>query len=214
MKEFTMDVTIQGTNVKVTGDIEAYARKKLDRLDRYLPRIREVRVELSQENTRRGEDLVSAQITVRHARGAILRAEEKVGGDVKKAIDKAVDKMYRRIQRFKGKRSRKGKERFTATLEELSMAEDIPDVEEYVDEYGDLALEYFETQVEGEEDYAIPIARRKDVQLTPMTEIEAIEQMELLGHSFFMFFNASTQTINVLYRRTHGGYGLLVPAIP
>src|SRR5690606_39806981 len=92
MKEFTMDVTIQGTNVKVTSDIEAYARKKLDRLDRYLPRIQEVRVELSHENTRRGEDLVSAQITVRHARGAILRAEEKVGGDIKKAIDKAVDK--------------------------------------------------------------------------------------------------------------------------
>src|SRR5690606_8426856 len=211
MKEFTMDVTIQGTNVKVTSDIEAYARKKLDRLDRYLPRIQEVRVELSHENTRRGEDLVSAQITVRHARGAILRAEEKVGGDIKKAIDNAVDKMYRRIQRFKGKRSRKGKERFTATLEELSMAEDIPDVEEYVDEYVDGSAERVEAGIA--EDYAVPSARRKDIDLTPMTEIEAIEQMELLGHNFFMFFNADTQTINVLYKRSVGGYGLLAPVI-
>lgn len=209
-----MDVTIQGTNVKVTEDIETYARRKLDKLDRYLPRIREVRVDLSHEHTRRGEDLVSAQITIRHVRGAILRSEEKTGGDIKKAIDKAVDKMYRRIQRFKGKRSRKGKERFTATIEELNLAEDIPDVEEYVEEFPDMLSQYYETQVEGEEEYVVPIARRKDVQLAPMSEMEAIEQMELLGHSFFMFFNASTQTINVLYRRTNGGYGLLVPVIP
>ncbi len=209
-----MDVTIQGTNVKVTEDIESYAKKKLDKLDRYLPRIREIRVELTHEHTRRGEDLVSAQITVRHERGAILRAEEKTGGDIKKAIDKAVDKMYRRIQRFKGRRIRKGKERFTATIEELDIAEDIPDVEEYVEEFSEMVSQYFETQVEGEEEFAVPIARRKDIQMAPMSEIEAIEQMELLGHSFFMFYNAGTQTINVLYRRTNGGYGLLVPVIP
>lgn len=209
-----MDVTIQGTNVKITEDIEAHARKKLDRLDRYLPRIREVQVDLSHEHTKRGEDLVSAQITVRHSRGAILRAEEKTGGDVKKAIDKAVDKMYRRVQRFKGRRIRKGKERFTATLEELSLAEDIPDVEEFVEENVDLSSGDYATQLEGDEEYVVPIARRKDVQLSPMTEVEAIEQMELLGHSFFMFYNADTQIINVLYRRTSGDYGLLVPAIP
>lgn len=206
-----MDVTIQGANVKVTDDLEQYARKKLDRLDRYLPRISNVRVDLSYEHTRRGEDLMSAQITVRHARGAILRAEDRTTGDPKKAIDNAVDKMYRRIQRFKGKRSRKGKERFTATLEELSMAEDIPDVEEYVDEYVDGSAERVEAGIA--EDYAVPIARRKDIELTPMTEIEAIEQMELLGHNFFMFFNADTQTINVLYKRSVGGYGLLAPVI-
>lgn len=206
-----MDVTIQGTNVKVTDDLDTYARKKLDRLDRYLPRIREVRVDLSYEHTRRGEDLVSAQITVRHARGAILRAEERTTSDAKKAIDKAVDKMYRRIQRFKGKRSRKGRERFTATAEELTMAEAIPDVEEFAEEFADGSAEPLETGTV--EEYVVPIARRKDIELSPMTEIEAIEQMELLGHTFFMFFNADTQTINVLYKRTSGDYGLLVPVI-
>ncbi len=210
-----MDVTILGANVKVTDDIESYARKKLDRLDRYLPHIQEVRVDIAHEHTRRGENLISAQITIRHERGAILRAEDKSANDAKKAIDKAVDKMYRRIQRFKGKRSRKGKERFVATLEELNLAEDIPDVEEFVDEYAELADEYQETQLEGDgmETLPFPIARRKDVALAPMTEIEAIEQMELLGHAFFMFFNADTQVINVLYRRTSGDYGLLVPVI-
>ena len=206
-----MDVTIQGTNVKVTDDLEEYARKSLDRLDRYLPRISTVRVDLSYEHTRRGEDLMSAQITVRHARGAILRAEDRTTADAKKAIDKAVDKMYRRIQRFKGKRSRKGKERFMATAEELNLAEDIPDIEEFVDEYADGSAASIEAGIA--EDYGVPIARRKDIELAPMTEVEAIEQMELLGHSFFMFFNADTQTINVLYKRTSGDYGLLAPVI-
>jgi putative sigma-54 modulation protein len=208
-----LDVTIEGTNVKVTEDLEDYTRSKLDKLDRYLPRIREIEVDLTHEHTKRGEDRVSAQITVRHKRGAILRAEEKTTGDIKKAIDGAVDKMYRRIQRFKGKRVRKGKERFVATLEELNIAEDIPDVDEYVDEYAALAAEYETRAVDDGNDY-VPIARRKDIELNPMTEIEAIEQMELLGHNFFMFFNADTQTVNVLYRRTSGDYGILVPVTP
>jgi putative sigma-54 modulation protein len=206
-----MDVTIQGTNVKVTDEIKEYARQRMERLDRYLPRISEVRVDLSSEHTRRGEDLMSAQITVRHTRGAILRAEDRTTADAKKAIDKAVDKMYRRIQRFKGKRSRKGKERFTATAEELTLAEAIPDVEEFVDEFLNGAAEPLEAGAA--EDYVVPIARRKDIELAPMTEVEAIEQMELLGHSFFMFYNADTQTINVLYKRTSGDYGLLAPVI-
>ncbi len=208
-----MDVTIEGTNVRVTEDLEDYTRNKLDKLDRYLPRIREIEVDLTHEHTKRGEDRVSAQITVRHDRGAILRAEEKTTGDIKNAIDGAVDNMYRRIQRFKGKRIRKGKERFTATIEELDLAEDIPDVDEYVDEYAAIAAEY-EANSNDDSDYYIPIARRKDIELNPMTEVEAIEQMELLGHNFFMFFNADSQTINVLYRRTTGDYGILVPVTP
>lgn len=206
-----MDINIEGTNIKVTTEIEEYARTKLDKLDRYLPRIRDINVDLSHEHTKRGEDLVIAQITVRHARGAILRAEEKTTADVKKAIDKAVDKMYRRIQRFKGKRNRKGRNRFTATIEELNLAEAIPDVEEYTDEYAELAAEYEAVE---DRDEQMPIARRKDIELNPMTEIEAIEQMELLGHNFFMFYNADTMTINVIYRRDRGDYGILVPNTP
>jgi putative sigma-54 modulation protein len=122
--------------------------------------------------------------------------------------------MYRRIQRFKGKRDRKGRDRFIATIEELSLAEDIPDFEEYVDEYSQLAAEYEAMADSGDTLPAIPIARRKDVELRPMTEVEAIEQMELLGHNFFMFYNADTHIVNVLYRREKGDYGLLVPNTP
>lgn len=199
-----MDVKIEGSNIRVSDDLEQYTLKKLDRLDRYLPRIRLVEVELSHEHTRRGSDLVSAQITLRHERGAILRAEEKVESEIRFAVDGAVDKLYRQIQRFKGKRIRRGRDRFVASVEELSLAEDIPDLGDFQDEYGD----------GDEERERLPIARRKDVELNPMSELEAIEQMELLGHDFFMFFNADTLVINVIYRRRRGDYGLLVPMTP
>lgn len=199
-----MEVIIRGNGLKVTQALESYAKKKLDRLDRYLPNISDVRVDLAHQHTKRGEDMVIAQITVRHQRGAILRAEEKAAGDIHVAINAAVDKMYRRIQRFKGKRRRKGRERYTATVEELSMAEAIPGVEEYVEEY---------QEVPDAEAVGAPIARRKEIVATAMNEAEAIEQMELLGHNFFVFFNDSTGGINVLYRRAEGGYGVLVPRV-
>lgn len=195
-----MDITIRGHNVTVTDALESYARKKLDKLDRYLPNIAEIRVDLSHEHTKRGEDLVSAQVTVRHKRGAILRAEERTTGDILVAVNGAVDNMHRRIQRFKGKRSRKGRERFSATMEELNVAEAIPDVEEYVDE---ATPEPPQTE----------IVRRKEVEVVAMNEEEAIEQMELLGHTFFAFFNAEAGNINILYKRTSGGYGVLVPRV-
>ncbi|MBC7871849.1 MAG: ribosome-associated translation inhibitor RaiA [Chitinophagaceae bacterium] len=202
-----MDVLIRGHNVKINDSLEEFARSKLGRLDRYLPHILEVRVDLSCQHNSRGEDLNIAQITLKHERGAILRAEEKVEGEkrdsLEAAINLAVDKMYRQITRFKGKqrvnRKERG-ERFIATVEELELAEDIPG-----DEMSELAAEYGE--------FADSIIRRKQVEVSLMSEEEAIDQMELLGHSFFMFHNAATGTINVLYRRDSGGYGVLVPQL-
>lgn len=198
-----MDVSIHGRNIRITDSLEDYARRKIDRLDRYLPNIANIRVDLSSEHTRRGENMVAAQITIRHQRGAILRVEEKIFGDIQVAIDSAVDKMYRQIQRFKGKHQRKGSTRFTATLEELDIAEAIPDVEEYVEEERAAEAPPEET----------PIIRRKEIALSAMSEAEAIEQMELLSHAFFVFFNADTGGINILYRRNSGGYGVLVPQV-
>jgi putative sigma-54 modulation protein len=195
-----MDVIIQGHNLRVTDALESYTRKKMDKLDRYLPNIYDVRIDLSSERTKRGEDLAIAQITIRHSRGAILRAEERSPGDINAAINSAVEKMYRRIQRFKGKRIRKGRERFTATLEELNAAEQIPDMEVFED-------------IPETEEAEREIVRRKEVPVVAMNEAEAIEQLELLGHSFFVFFNDATGGVNVLYKRTSGGYGVIVPRL-
>ena len=196
-----MQIDIQGRNLRVTEALTSYAQKKLEKLDRYLPNIVDVRVELGRENTRRGEDLAVAQITVRHKRGAILRAQETTPGEIEAALNLAVDKMYRQIERFKGKRSRKGHERFAATLEELGIAEANPDMLQ--DGAEELAEDSVDTLV----------TRRKTVSVTAMTEEEAVEQMELLGHSFFLFFNEATGSVNVVYKRRAGDYGVLHPEI-
>ncbi|HVU11903.1 MAG TPA: ribosome-associated translation inhibitor RaiA [Phototrophicaceae bacterium] len=197
-----MEIVIQSRNLKVTDGLDTYVHRKLEKLDRYLPNIAEVRVELGHEHTRRGEDLSVAQITVRHQRGALLRAQETVPGEIENALNLAIDKMYRQIQRFKGKRERKGRERFSATLEELGIAEAIPNVE--VD--GNL-------QAETEAEQEAQVIRRKNVAVSAMSEDEAIEQMELLGHTFFVFFNQTVGAVNVVYKRRAGGYGVLNPQV-
>jgi putative sigma-54 modulation protein len=199
-----MEMKIHSQNLPVNEALEEYATKKLEKLDRYLPNIADVRLDLERERTRRGEDLTVAQITVRHRRGAILRAEERVSGvdqeDLISAVNQALDKMYRQIQRFKGKRNRKGRERFSATVEELSMAEAVPIGEDMAEDEEALVLEAL-------------VNKRKEVMVTAMTEREAVEQMELLGHSFFLFFNDATGSVNVVYKRRSGDYGVLVPQV-
>jgi putative sigma-54 modulation protein len=200
-----MDITIQGNNITVADNIAEYAQDKLEKLGRYLPNITSVRADIARHNNSRGRDMVAVQITIRHSRGAILRAEEHMemgdGNVVKVAISNAVDKMYTRIQRFKGKRDdkRRIRDSFGATDEEISMSEEVPSPEE-------LAAP--------DAGWKIPqIIRRKQVSVAAMNEEEAVEQMELLGHDFFMFFNADTNEMCVVYRRSNGGYGVLVPKL-
>ena len=198
-----MDISIHGDGIRISEGLDQYTRSRVDRLDRYLPNIAHVGVELAIIRTHRGADIAIAQITVQHARGAILRAEEKLDIEnrdtIRFAINKAVDKLHRQIDRFKSKRKSKAqkvRDKYRATIAELDVAEDIP-----------------ESAVEVDDDAAAQteILRRKQVELIPMNEDEAIEQLELLDHNFYMFMNADSARVNVLYRRDNGGYGILVP---
>ncbi|MCE2470495.1 MAG: ribosome-associated translation inhibitor RaiA [Anaerolineae bacterium] len=198
-----MDITIHGDGIRISEGLDQYTRSRVDRLDRYLPNIAHVGVELAIIRTHRGADIAIAQITVQHARGAILRAEEKLDIEnrdtIRFAINKAVDKLHRQIDRFKSKRKSKAqkvRDKYRATIAELDVAEDIP-----------------ESALEVDDDAAAQteILRRKQVELIPMNEDEAIEQLELLDHNFYMFMNADSARVNVLYRRDNGGYGILVP---
>jgi len=98
-----MDVNIHGDGIRISEELDRYTRSKINRLDRYLPNIAHIRVELAIIRTHRGADLAIAQITVQHARGAILRAEERMDIEnrdtIRLAINKAVDKLHRQIDR-------------------------------------------------------------------------------------------------------------------
>lgn len=187
-----MDISITTHNVDLTDRLRSHVEKKTGRLDRYMPDLTDVRVDLSSQNTRNAVQRQSAQITIRDGRGTILRAEER-SNDMFAAVDAVVDKLYRQIKRYRGKRrdNRRG-----GGNEEIVIGEPLP----------------FEEEEAVVEDDSV-IVRRKRFPLRPMLSDEAIEQMELLGHNFFVFFNADEEAVNVIYRRDDGNYGLLQPVL-
>jgi putative sigma-54 modulation protein len=187
----SVDVTIHARDINVSPRLREYVEKKISKLDRYLPDITDARVELSEaKSARSAADRQVAQLTV-HSRGAVLRAEERKD-DIFAAVDAALDKMHRQIERYKGKRTRgRGN---GATAETMLESE----VETAFDEAG------------SDDEDAPVVLRRKRFSLTPMNEAEALEQMQLLGHSnFFVFYNADYHRVNVLYRRNDGSFGLI-----
>src|SRR5258708_3233259 len=121
-----MDVQIHARNLTVSDSLQDHAEKKLDRLDRYFPHLTEVRLDIAHEHRHKGGDRVTAQLTIRNTRGTILRAEEKDQADIFVAVDVVVDKMYRQISRYKGKRRRRTGDRFEALEPELAATEALP----------------------------------------------------------------------------------------
>ena len=183
------ELDIQAHNMEVTDRINDYIEKKASKLDKFLPAIEEIRVELSHEKSARSAaDRHVAQITVR-GKNLLLRSEERAD-DIFAAFDTAVDKMQRQIDRYKGKRYR-GRGDGRSAAEVVPMPEPEDEVEE-----------------------EITVVRRKKFALIPMNEAEAFEQMKLLGHdNFFIFFDADANRIKVLYRRRNGTYGLIEPEV-
>jgi putative sigma-54 modulation protein len=188
-----MKLDVHGRNIEVTDWIREYVEKKVDRLDRFLPEIREARADLVYSDTRAAADRYTAQLTI-WSNGQILRAEESTG-DIFASIDAIVDKMYRQIDRMKGRR---------ATIRRRSAVASVAEAE--------LAATYLPEEEEtGEEETRGEIVRTKRFVVQPMYAEEAIEQMELLGHDFFIYFNVDDSEIQVVYRRRDGNYGLLQP---
>lgn len=180
-----MEVKIRGRNIEVTPRLQEYVEKKIGKLDRYLPTIDEAHMELAVEKTRSAQDRQVAQLTIR-SKGALLRAEER-NHDLYTAIDAVLDKMYRQIGRYKGKHQDRVRP-------------------------GAVEPEGEEQPASTEADNTTGrIVRTKSFRMVSINPEEAIEQMELLGHDFYVFFNAEAGAINVLYRRQDGNYGLIQP---
>lgn len=184
---------IYAHNVDVTPRLEQYVEKKTGRLDRYMPNMAELRVDLSTQNARNVAERQIAQITVRDKRGVILRAEEH-NSDMFAAVDAVIDKIYRQIKRYRGKQRNK-RRRGGRDAEDLLALEPLP----------------IEDDQAAMEEQMGSIVRRKRFVVEPMTAEEAIDQMELLGHDFYLFLDMNDDAVNVVYRRRGGNYGLLQP---
>jgi putative sigma-54 modulation protein len=170
-------------NVEVSETIRAYVEKKVGKLGRYLPTLDEGKVEISREGTKLPQQRFTVQVTL-DSRGVLIRAQEK-SKDVRAAIDKVADVLSKRIERYKGKLYDKSRG--------VSFARQGAAIEE--------------------EEIEPPkrVVKTKHFLVKPMPVDEAIKQMELLGHDFFLFVDADTDRLNLLYRRGDGNYGLIEP---
>ena len=189
-----MELIVHGRNVEVTDWIQEYVEKKVGKLDRFLSQVHDARAELTHSSTRAASDRYTAQITI-WTNGQILRAEESTS-DIFASIDAAADKLSRQIKRFKGRRYENKRRAVSASTVAAEMVEETPE------------------ETTGEEETSRGyIIRRKEFVLQAMQEEEALEQMELLGHDFFVFLNPETNTANIIYRRKDANYGLLQPTV-
>lgn len=180
-----MNFSIRGQNLEVTDAIRDYVEKKLRRLERYFeaPLTSDVYVTLS---VLKGYQAVEVTIPLS---GVLLRAEER-NNDMYASIDLVVDKLERQIRKHKTKANRQirqeGGKRDLFRVDTSSA---------YVDEEDDFEL-----------------VRNKRFTLKPMDVEEAILQMNMVGHNFFVFSNMDTDQVNVVYKRNDGKYGLIEPA--
>ena len=184
-----MLISVKGKNVEVTDALRRYAERKIDRLAKYLSGLKEAQVTASVE---RGRHCVEVWLEGDHIR---LRGEER-GDDMYASIDQVVEKLEQRVKRFKGRiyaRKTDAGPREKEALKEALFAE------------AEAAGEPFTPE-------ELPtIVRTKRFPIKPMMPDEAALEMELLHHDFYVFLNAESEQVNVVYRRKDGNYGLIEP---
>ncbi len=179
-----MELQITGKNIELSPAVRHYIERKLSKLSRHLPNITESKVEISEEKTKSPQQHFVVQVTV-DSNGTLLRSQER-GADLFTAIDKVAAVINRQVEHYKGKRHDKRKGSSFARGEFSEEAEEQP---------------------------LRKVVKVKQFTVKPMSVAEAIDQMELLGHDFFLFFNADSKGLNLLYRRKDGNYGLIEPEL-
>lgn len=180
-----MELQITGKNMEILPAVRSHIERKLGKLSRHLPNITESKIEISEEKTKSPQQRFVVQVTI-DSNGTLLRGEER-GKDMFVAIDKVAEVMSRQIEHYKGKRYEKGR---GSSLARSGFSEEV-----------------------AEERPLGRVVKIKRFTVKPMSVDEAMGQMELLGHDFFLFFNADSEELNLLYRRKDGNCGLIEPEL-
>ena len=174
-----MEIIVHGSKIKITEAMNDYIKEKLGKLDKYLENGENVRANVMVK-VRNHEQTVEITIPLK---SFILRSEE-TKEDFYAAVDKTIDKLERQV--------RKNKTRM--------MSKQVKPVHEF---------EFSVIEVEKEDKEESKIVKRKTVEVKPMNEEEAILQMELLGHQFYLYKDSETDKTVVLYKRNDGNYGVI-----
>ena len=178
-----MRLQVKGRNLEVSDSIRTYAEQKLAKLGKQLNDATLVELELAVEKNPSISANQIAEITV-WTKGPTLRARES-SKDMRASIDQLTEKLVRQVRHYRDKRRPGGARHY------VSVDEGAPAMAEELDEP--------------------QIVKTKHFPVKPMSVEEAVLQMELIGHDFFVFRNAETDEVNVVYRRNAGGYGLIEP---
>jgi putative sigma-54 modulation protein len=179
-----MRLQVKGRNLEVSDQIRQYAEDKLAKLDRLVKDPTRVELVLAVEKNPSIPDNHVAEATV-WTKGPVLRARE-TSGDMKASIDQLVDKLERQVKRYRDKRRPRKHDRPESATPEPAL---------------------LELPAEGP-----AIVKTKQFAIKPMMPDEAVLQLELVGHNFFVFRNAESDETNVVYRRRDGDYGLIEPS--
>lgn len=181
-----MEFLVRGENVEVTPALRDYVEKRMGKLEKYFEYGKDIEANVTLKVYKDGHRVeVTIPLT-----GLLLRAEDKTN-DMYAAIDNVVEKLELQVRKYKTKVNRKLRE--SDGLKGLSQIETNG-----------------KTEVPGEEE-ELEIVRTKRFNLKPMDAEEAILQMNLLGHNFFVFQNVETDQVSVVYKRKDGRYGLIEP---
>lgn len=174
-----MEIIIRGDKMKITEAMNNYINEKLGRLDKYLENSDTVRANVIVK-VKNHEQTVEITIPLK---SFILRSEE-TKEDFYAAVDKTIDKLERQV--------RKNKTRLMSKQVKPSYD-----------------FNFDKIVIEDEQEEEHQIVKRKKVEVKPMDEEEAILQMELLGHQFYMYKDSETNKATVIYKRSDGNYGLI-----
>ena len=176
-----MKFTFACKKISLNDSIKEYAEKKISKLDKYFPEEADAFVTFAVEKKNR----CVVELTIRSTNGTLFRAEtEDPDGDMRGAIDEAVSFIDRRI--------RKNKTRLARNLRPDALASTVP------------------AEFDVVEEPEFDVVRTKRFAVKPMTTEEAILQMNLLDHDFYVFRNSDDDSISIVYHRKNGGYGLIV----
>jgi putative sigma-54 modulation protein len=185
-EEALVRLQVKGKNVEVSDSLKSYAQEKLGKLDKHLNAAVRLELELAVERNPSISENQIAEATV-WTKGPVLRARES-STDMRASIDQLVEKLERQARRYRDKR-RRGPGRNHGNGPELDSRPVVPDEESPV------------------------LVKTKQFAVKPMTPEEAVLQLELIGQDFFVFQNAESDDVNVVYRRRDGDYGLIEPQV-
>jgi putative sigma-54 modulation protein len=177
-----MELQITGTNTEISPASQQYVEKKLSKLNKHLPDIIDIKVEISEEKTKAPEQHFLVRVTVSSGVGGVFHGEERAE-ELFKAVDKVADIMTRQLERHKGKLYDRGRGN---PLARGKAGAEVP------------------------AGVAKPVKTERRV-IEAMSPDEAVEKMEEQGSDFFIFADAGDGNMRVVYRRSDDSYGLIRP---